>query len=98
MTIRGPLALLITSLAFAGEPIALQKASVSQPLCFSDFFLSAAVTPLTADLAAAARELDGIGCTFYSYVIYKVVLMSHPPDAHVFGAFNFAYSCASASE
>jgi len=67
MTIRGPLALLITSLAIAGEPIAPQKADVSYPSYFSDFFLSAVVTPLTTDLAAAARELDGIGCAFYSY-------------------------------
>lgn len=47
-------------------------------LAVADFFLSAVVAPLTADLAAAARELDGIGY------------------AHVFGAFNFAYSIASA--
>lgn len=43
MAIRGPLALLIASLALA------------------DFFLAAVVTPLTADLAAVAREIDGIG-------------------------------------
>ncbi|KAG8759496.1 hypothetical protein FRC14_005784 [Serendipita sp. 396] len=60
MAIRGPLALMVTSLALA------------------DFFLAAVVTPITADLAAVGRELDGIGY------------------AHVFGAFNFAYSCASA--
>ncbi|KAG8829798.1 hypothetical protein FRC17_006004, partial [Serendipita sp. 399] len=60
MAIRGPLALMVTSLALG------------------DFFLAAVVTPITADLAAVGRELDGIGY------------------AHVFGAFNFAYSCASA--
>lgn len=58
MAIRGPLALLITSLAFA------------------NFFFAATVTPVTSDLASAAKELEGIGY------------------AHVFGAFNFAYSCA----
>jgi hypothetical protein len=65
---------------------------------FSDFFLSAVVTPLTTDLAAAARELDGIGCTFYSYADLLSSIDITPLDAHVFGAFNFAYSCASASE
>ncbi|CAG8563111.1 5185_t:CDS:2 [Acaulospora colombiana] len=49
-------------------------------LTFQDFFFSACVTPFTADLAAAARELDGIGY------------------AHVFGAFNFAYACATAGQ
>ncbi|PVG02132.1 MFS general substrate transporter [Serendipita vermifera] len=47
-------------------------------LALAEFFLAAVVTPLIADLAASAKELDGIGY------------------AHVFGAFNFAYSCASA--
>jgi hypothetical protein len=27
-----------------------------------DFFIAATITPMTADLAAAARELEGIGC------------------------------------
>ncbi|PVG02159.1 MFS general substrate transporter, partial [Serendipita vermifera] len=47
-------------------------------IALANFFFSACVTPFTADLAAAARELDGIGY------------------AHVFGAFNFAYACATA--
>lgn len=54
-------------------PLALFIAS----LAIADFFLVAVLTPLTADLAAVARSLEGIGY------------------AHVFGAFNFAYSCAS---
>lgn len=28
----------------------------------ADFFLAAVVTPVTADLAASAREMEGIGC------------------------------------
>ncbi|KAG8829799.1 hypothetical protein FRC17_006005 [Serendipita sp. 399] len=60
MIIRGPVALMVTSLALA------------------TFFLSGITTSLTTDLAAVSRQSEGIGY------------------AHVFGAFNFAYSCASA--
>ena len=34
--------------------------------CTTDFFFAATVTPVTSDLAAAARELEGIGCKRHS--------------------------------
>jgi hypothetical protein len=63
------------------------------------FFLSGVVPPLTADLAAAAREVPGLGCkgvTLRSIRSEICLTGFRHADAHVFGAFNFAYSLSSA--
>lgn len=61
------------------------------------FFLSGVLPPLTADLAAAAREVPGLGCkATHPFNQERTLTGFWDPDAHVFGAFNFAYSLSSA--
>ncbi|CAG8563134.1 5187_t:CDS:2 [Acaulospora colombiana] len=59
------------------------------------FFMDGVATPVTADLAAIARESEGIGCECGSQILRHFLIRL---DAHTFGAFNLAYSGSNASK
>lgn len=66
-----------------------------------DFFIGAVVSPVTTELAAVTRGMDGIGCTFpllldslglVSCVLMQGAASGGPPtDAHTYGVFNMVY-------
>jgi len=58
------------------------------------FFTSGVIAPVTAELAAVARDLDGIGCE-YCGNIQDILLMTVVLDAHIYGAFNLVYGIGS---
>lgn len=65
MAIHGPLALLIVGVIVSSEHLSASSVLLYLSLTISDFFISAVVAPLTAELAAVTRELPGVG---YSHV------------------------------
>ena len=68
MTIRGPIALFGSSLALSSESTSLKRNGLSYSVP-AVFFLSGVLPPLTADLAAAARKVPGLGCKAMTHSI-----------------------------
>jgi hypothetical protein len=76
MLIEGHLALFIVSYAIASTydisgtylfVIGIQANPVYQIL-FSAFFTVGLISPITAELAAVSRSIEGVGCTFQKNV------------------------------
>jgi hypothetical protein len=59
----------------------------------ADFFLAAVITLVSAELVAAARGMDGIGCK--CELARSSTHTLHSSDPHVFGAINFIYGASS---
>jgi hypothetical protein len=72
----------------------------------SGMMMSAALSPLSSELAAVSRTIEGVGCEYQFHIISKTPnrLMSSPVSlsiyivAHVYGAFNFVYGIGAASK
>jgi hypothetical protein len=62
--VRSRLALFVVAFALQSEWFSWRLELCSFLLHVQDFFLSAVVSPLAAELAAVARNIDGVGCLF----------------------------------
>lgn len=63
----------------------------------SAFFTSGVISPLTAELAAISRGVEGVGCKD-TRICCLTILDVIFTDAHIYGAFNMAYGIGSAGE
>src|SRR5436190_450229 len=52
--------------------LATMESLIITSMCMQDFFLSGIVSPLAAELAAVARNIDGVGCSFIFHSLLSV--------------------------